>query len=285
MSKSLRFTVGLMLALAACGGSTEESAAPSTVAPEANDTTVTTAAAQTTTTTTTAAPAANPSDDFCEFLIAYVDETEFSPVGLSPDEVEELFVSNLGAINQATELAPPEIRGDVNMFATAYAGFVELLAEIEFNFLAMANVDPDDPRLAALESPELEEAGDRIEAYCGIDNFIATSPTPPNDPGDSSAGGTFEGGELPTDFPTELLPEGAELAVVLNVQGADSVTYDVVLAADEVIAFYTDLLGAAAAELSDPKGALWITSYAGTSLTVTVAETDATMTQVNILLS
>jgi len=280
LGRALRLLVTMALVLAACGGSDEPAASTAAPGDDGGSTTSTTAAA---TTTTEAAPLANPSDDFCEFIIAYDEETDFSPIGMNAAELEEAFTNNLDAINQAAELAPSEIRGDVVMFAEAYAGFVELLAENGFNFLALANVDQNDPRLTALEDPDLQAAGDRIEAFCGIDDFIATPPQPPDDSG--GGGGTaLPGGELPEDFPTALIPDGATIVVVLNVQGTDTVTYDIEMSTDEVIGFYEELLGTATSELDDPKGAFWLTSYEGTNLTVTVAETGGTQTQVNLAL-
>ena len=113
-----------MLVIAACGGGSDEPT--TTEAPSGGDGTTTTAADQTT--TSTAGPTANPSDDFCEFIVAYAEDVDFSPVGLNPDEIEELFTSNLDAIDQAADLAPNELRGDVlRIFDEAFAVTTTLL--------------------------------------------------------------------------------------------------------------------------------------------------------------
>ncbi len=287
MKRASGLIVALMLVLAACGGGDEE--ASETTAPTddgSGQVTATTEPAATTTeapAATTEAPTANSSDEFCQFVITVAAESDFTPLGLSPQELEEAFTGNLDAINQAAALAPDEIRNDVLLFSTAYGGFVELLAESGFNFLALADLDESDPRLAALDDPALIAAGERIEQYCGIDNFIATPPAPPSDPGNSGdAGAGSIGGDVPDDFPAELLPDGANVLVAISSQGATSVTYEIALPADDVIAYYEALLGVAASAFNDPKGALWFTSYEGAGLGVTVTERDATTTDVNV---
>ncbi len=290
MKRASVFVIGLILVLAACGGDTDEASETSTTAANGNETTATSESPAATTTeapatTTSEAPAANSSDEFCQFVVAAAAESDFTPLGLSPQELEEAFAGNLDAINQAAALAPADIRSDVLLFADAYGGFVELLAENDFNFLALADLDESDPRIVALDDPELVAAGERIEQYCGIDNFIATPPAPPSDPGPpGDAGGGSIGGDVPDDFPAELLPEGAEVIIAISSQGASSVTYEIVLPADEVIAYYEDLLGTAASEFNDPRGALWFTTYEGVGLGVTVTERDATTTDVNVTL-
>ncbi len=281
--------VALMLVLAACGGGDEE--ASETTAPTDNGSgqaTATTEPAVTTTeapAATTGAPTGSSSDEFCQFVISVAAGSDFTPLGLSPQELEDAFTGNLDAINQAAALAPDEIRNDVLLFAQAYGGFVDLLDENNFNFLALADLDGSDPRLLALEDPALVAAGERIEQYCGVDNFIATPPTPPSDPGNAGdPGGGSIGGDVPDDFPAELLPDGANVLVAISSQGASSVTYEIALPADEVIAYYENLLGAAASTFNDPKGALWFTTYEGAGVGVTVTERDATTTDVNVTL-
>lgn len=284
VKRASRLLASLILVLAACGGA-DEPADTSTSGPAGNGSTNTTAGNAGVTTTaappaTSAAPSGNSSDDFCQFVVAYAEDTDLSPIGLSLDEVEDLFTSNADAINQAVQLAPQEIKADVAMFADAYGGFVELLAENNFNFLALGDAALDDPRLAALEEPELEAAGDRIEAYCGIENFIDTAPQPPG--GDGGGGGISAGSDLPDDFPSDLVPPGGVVVASVNVAGASSVTFDVEADTDDIIDFYKEALGAPAQETSNPKGALWVTTSADGSLTVVVAEVGPGMLQVNV---
>lgn len=285
MTRFPKFLIAMLLVVAACGGG-DDAADGTTAAPAGNGGSDTTAATTSAAPTTTAAPVANPSDDFCEFIIAYADETDFSPIGMSAAQVEELFTDNVDAINQAAQMAPNEIRGDVVMFAEAYGGFVELLAENGFNFLALGEDVLNDPRLAALEDPELEAAGDRIEAYCGIENFIATAPQPA-DPGGGGGGGggVIPGGEIPDDFPAELIPDGAQVLAVTNIAGLTTVIYDIAQPVAEVIDFYTDQLGPAVSLLTDPPGALWVSTDADGLIQVGVSETDPGMTNVSVSVS
>ncbi|MDJ0961557.1 MAG: hypothetical protein QNJ88_12940 [Acidimicrobiia bacterium] len=272
----------LALVVAACGGgdSTTTTAAP---AGSGDDQQSTTAAPTTAAPTTTAAPvAANTDDEFCAFIAAYANEveTEFNIMSMSAAEIEAFFNDSLDAINQAEGLAPDDIRADVALFATAYGGFVEFLAENNFNFLAIAGTALDDPRLVALEDPALEEAGDRIEAYCGIENFITPNPAPP------SSGGTggLPGASVPEDFPSVLEPPGGVVVANVNVAGAVSVTFDTPTSTDEVIEYYTDILGPPIQQLDDPKGALWTTTYEGVFLNLVVADVGGAATQVNVSL-
>ena len=127
----------------------------------------------------------------------------------------------------------------VALFAMAYGGLIDFLDENQFNFLAITEDSLDDPRLLALEDPALEEAGNRIEEYCGIENFIAPNPAP-------SAGGgsgSLPGATVPSDFPSDLEPPGGVVVANVNVAGATSVTFDTEASADDVIEYYTELLG------------------------------------------
>ena len=280
MKRATYGLVVMLLVASACGGGDADPAETSTGAPAGDGGTGTTAAPA----TTAAAPAGNPTDDFCEFIVAYAEDADFSPIGLNPEEIEDLFTTNVDAIDEAVRLAPSEIEADVAMFADAYGDFVALLAEYDFNFLALGDAALDDPRLAALDDPELQAAGDRIEAYCGIDSFITTSPAPPDSGsgGGGDGGGVSAGTDLPDDFPSELAPPGGAVVATVNVAGASSVTFDVEGDADDFIGYYTDIVGAPVQETSTPKGALWVTTYEGGSLTLVVAETGSGMVQVNV---
>lgn len=273
-----KLALTLALLAAACGGGDE--GATTTDAPSGNGT----EPAQTTTTaapTTTAADiSANPGDDFCAFITAYAEEVEqeFDVIGMSPAELEAAFTANLDAMNQARDLAPNELRADVELFVDAYGGFIDFLAEYDFNFLALTEEALNDPRLQALEDPALEAAGKRIEEYCGIDNFITPNPAP----GGGGSTGT-PGADVPSDLPDELLPPGGVVVATVNVSGALSVTFDTEATTDEVIAYYTDVLGPPVQQLDDPAGALWTTTYEGAFLNLVVADIGGA-TQVNVSL-
>jgi hypothetical protein len=279
--RAARLAFVLVLLLAACGGGDGDT----TTQPDAGTGQSTTSAGTPPTTAaapTTAAPVSGNTDDaFCAFLIDYANDVanDFNILSMSAAEIEAAFKGNLDAINQALDLAPNAIRADIELFAAAYGGFVDFLAENDFNFLAMSEDALDDPRLQALEDPALEEAGNRIEEYCGIENFITPNPAP-------SAGGgsgSLPGATVPSEFPSDLEPPGGVVVANVNVAGATSVTFDTEASADDVIEYYTDVLGPPIQQLDDPKGALWSTTYEGVALNLVVADIGGA-TQVNVIL-
>ncbi len=281
MSRVFRLLIVMMVVLAACGGGDDEPAASTTVAASGDGSTTTTEPT-TVAPTTAPAPVANPSDDFCGFAIEYAESVDFSPLSMNPGELESILRATNDAIDQAAQTAPSEIRADVQMYADAYGGFIEILDELDFNFLAFNDDMLDDPRLLALEDPALEEAGERISAYCGIDDFLVAGP--------GAVGGT--GGpddelpevDLPDDFPTELVPPGGKAVVSLDISGSKSVTFDVESSADDVIAYYSGVIGEPTVEMNDPDGALWSTQYGGSTVNVVVSESTPGMAQVNIII-
>lgn len=288
MSRIVRIVTVMMVVLAACGGGDDDAGETTTVAAAGDSATTTTAAppagegSTTAVPETTSTPAANPSDDFCRFAVEYAENVEFSPMGMSPADLEDTLRTTNDAINQAARVAPSEIKADVQLFADAYGGFIEVLDELGFNFLAFNDDLLDDPRLLALEDPALEEAGDRISAYCGLDDFIAAGPGAAG--GTGGSGGGLPEVELPEDFPADLIPPGGKAIVSLDIAGSRSVTFDVESPADDVIAYYADVVGSPTIEMNEPKGALWTTEYQGTPLNLVVSETEPAITQVNIIL-
>jgi len=169
------------------------------------------------------------------------------------------------------------------MFGVAFGGFVDFLSEYGWDFLAISEEALDDPRLAALEDLELEAAGMRIENFCGIDNFFDAAPTSP-DGSPPGGNGTVGGSDLPEDFPAELAPPGGDIVAVVNVGGATSVTFNLSTDTDDVIASYTEIVGAPVQALDEPKGALWVVSYEGLQLSLTIAEIGDNMVQINVTL-
>ncbi len=282
VSKTLRLVVAFILVLAACGGGDEGGGDDPTAAPGGDG--GSTAAP---TTQATSAPSITVGNDFCGFLIEYADSAAISPIGLAPAQIEEAFMANLSLMQQAAAIAPGEISGDVDMFVVAYGGFLDFLREYNYNFLSIPEEAFDDPRLAALEDAALDAAGDRIEEFCGIDNFIAT---PPDDPGGSAGGGggtaaPLPGAELPSDFPAELVPPNSIVLSNISVGGGVAVTFQMEADPDDIIDFYSDVLGPPSQTIPDPKGALWFTEFDGQQAIVTVAETGDMVVQVNVSLS
>ncbi len=93
--------------------------------------------------------------------------------------------------------APGEIRDDVNLLKDGFNDFLDVLADADFNIFA---VDDGDPRLAALDSPEFDAAGDRVNAYCGVDDDSdsGVDSGSDEDPGDDGGSG-FPGGDDESD--------------------------------------------------------------------------------------
>jgi hypothetical protein len=78
---------------------------------------------------------------------------------------------------RAAQLSPDAIRADMAMFASAMSEYNAVLAEYDYDFMAMAMAGSEDPeameRLELMESDEFMAASDRIEAFvldeCGVD--------------------------------------------------------------------------------------------------------------------
>jgi hypothetical protein len=289
MGKRMRsLTIVLVILAAACGGGDGDDAA----APQGGSDSTTTAGAVATTAgavtttaavaTTAAAVTGNPGDEFCQYLTDHATEfaEQFNIMSMSADEIEAALRANLDAMNHARDIAPSELRADVEAYAVAYGGFIDFLDEYDFNFLSMPEDAMDDPRLQALDDPALNESGARIEEYCGLDSFIASPPSAPTTDG---GGGTVQpGGEVPEDFPAALEPPGGKVVATVSAGGASFVTFELSSGADELIAFYTDILGDPLQVMDDPAGALWITSYEGLGLNLVVSEVGGGLTDVTV---
>lgn len=78
---------------------------------------------------------------------------------------------------RAVQLSPDAIRVDMAMFAAAMSEYNALLAEYDYDFIAMAMAGSEDPeameRLELMESDEFMAASERIEVFvmeeCGVD--------------------------------------------------------------------------------------------------------------------
>lgn len=266
--------VAVIVMIAACGGDAEPAADDGGGTDDGTTSSTTTTTSTTATTTTTVVTSG---DGFCQFAADNADNlnASFSPTQ-SPEQLRDSLLDTQDRISRAVDLAPAEIKDDVRVFEAAYDGLIEVFEEIEWSFANAPDDLDQDPRLQALDSPELEEAGMRIEDYCGF-SFIATEPG-------GGGTGTVGGGTVPDDFPSDLIVADAEIVAVVNIGGADSVTFDVQTDVDTVIAFYTDLLGDPAGALEEPPGALWITTWEGRAANVTVVEVPGGTTQVNVTL-
>jgi hypothetical protein len=128
-----------------------------------------------------------------------------------------------------------------------------------------------------------------VDGTLVVDPTIA-SPTATASGGPTGGSGTVGGGglpdlpDLPEGFPAELVLPGAEVVAIFKDGGGTSVTFDLPADTDDVIATYAEILGQPAQVLDDPEGAQWVTSYQGSQLTLTVAETGENMVQINVML-
>ena len=124
-------------------------------------------------------------NDFCDLFVQFdgLDDEAFwgDDPDMSPEEsaaaTAEGFQFMQALFTRAVQLAPNEVRPDMALFAEAMGEYNSLLAEYDYDFMALAMASMDDPeleeRFAVLDSAELDAASERIEAYvldeCGID--------------------------------------------------------------------------------------------------------------------
>ncbi len=234
--------IALALVVAACGGddaTTTEAPGDSSSEPPPTQSspppfTGTAPPAETGSTAPMDPPAIN-TGDFC--ADADANEALIDGVNFFADDLEADVERWLGAIAAAEAAAPLEIADDVAVIANAARGFVEVLEEAGFE---PSQIDPSDPRLAALEDGSLDEAAANIDEFCGFDIDGAGSGD-----SDSDTGGSLEFGNdpLPDDLAEDLVvPE------LIGVQdnGAAGLNLGTSLAFDDTVSFYEDAFGVAA---------------------------------------
>lgn len=160
--------------------------------------------------------------DFCGLSADINDGLDAVNVFGGPDSVEAAFRQIADNIDRATGQAPAELREDVQLLSEGVAGFIDVLEEYDYNFLAIPDdAVTTDPRLAAVESPEYEAASDRVNAYCGIEpdpGLDASDTEPPVDEPGADGGGVPDFGDagLDSDFLVQIYQDAfgwdAELA-------------------------------------------------------------------------
>lgn len=106
------------------------------------------------------------STDFCGLYIQNQDlVTEFD--FFDPVQVEQWLGTAVGLLDDAIDRAPSEIKGDLEIVRGDFDSLAEVLEANDYDFFAASE------QLDALETPEVDAASDRIDAYvesvCGVD--------------------------------------------------------------------------------------------------------------------
>ncbi len=234
--------LGLALVLSACGGGEDAG----------DDTTTTTVAAD-------AAPADTTADTAPEATVAEDDEGDdtgdmpntreaycqraeednaLEPLNIFGGDLEAQLAEYIAALDEMVANAPAEIADDVAVLADAGRAIAELLAEYEYDILA---IPPEElTALEALDEDALATATQNIADFCGIDL---------EDSGTDF--GTVGGDDLPDDFPEAMVPpavrDGMENMGAAGFQFISDASFD------EVVEYYTDLLGSDGLEAPDSR--------------------------------
>ena len=275
----------LTLVVAACGGGdegTDTTVAPSTTAAgtqapggDAGDGGGGEA-------TTTQAPAATPapgsgsSSDFC-VTAAEVEDTDIglSTFNATPAEIEATINELIGFLDQAVALAPDEIADDVAVLRQVFVDFADLLAEYEYDFFRIAAEAENDPRFLAFDTDAIEQASNNIAAYCGfeIDPDSGSSEVPAPPPDDVPDVMT-EG--FPDTFPEALVPPGVVSVESFDSPGLQSLVIMSEASFDEVVAFYTSVLGdpLGVFDVATGRSAAFVAEYEGLNVNISITEGD-----------
>jgi hypothetical protein len=116
---------------------------------------------------TTAAPefTGDPASPFCEELRTLDVEAVLGPQASTPAEVRDGFARLIEVLDGLTELAPQDIRPDVELVAGGIRALDEVLAEIGHDFAALPETPYAQEVLEASNDPVYVGAGDRLDAY------------------------------------------------------------------------------------------------------------------------
>ena len=254
----------LGLCVSSCG-SGDDSAATTTSAPS-DGVTSTTSIADDGAPESSTTVADGSDSEFCAFVTEVGEAQDDVEFGLDPASLRESMETSVAALEQARELAPGEIRNDVDLVATTFAGFAELLEEYGYDFLAIAQGAADDPRFLAFEEDELVTATERIGEFCGIDlgAGVGTGDAEPpgGDDGESGDGG---------DLAAALTPPGVTES---SAMGSGTTLFSSDASFQEAVDFYLDVLGPALFVNEDEQSAVWSTVYEGAAVSVNVSGQD-----------
>lgn len=221
---------------------------------------------------------------FCEF-VRMLDEDDDSFEDLDPASVQADIEESQDLIRQALSLAPSAVRSEVQLLADAFNTFAEFLAGNGYDLFALAT--SDDPALLAFDTPEVEQAGETVNAFCGIEDDDDSTAFG-GGPGVSiPGGGTIPGSgtfppdllssDLPEGFPAELVPPSVtETTTLLSVpDGPFGVIFETSASFEDTVTFYVGVLGESDLVFDEGgRNATWIRTLGTSITTITVAESD-----------
>ena len=157
MRRTLATIALLTVLLAACGGDSDdsESSSPTTAAtPGSVDTNF----------------SGKGSERFCSLARGYRDKLD--QLGTTdPNQLKILAQEAEASIKDAVAAAPSEIKGDVQVVASASSSFFQQLSRVNYD---ITKLSPD--ALSSLQKPEFQAATQRVGAYtqkvCGITTSV-----------------------------------------------------------------------------------------------------------------
>jgi hypothetical protein len=119
------------------------------------------------TTSTTEAPtiAGDPASPYCEQLRTVDPTSLLTGDPADPASVEDAFGRLVTVLRGLEAVAPDEVRADAQLVAGGIAALDEALAQVGYDFDALAASATRDEVLAAVNDPAFTEAGDRLGAY------------------------------------------------------------------------------------------------------------------------
>ncbi len=151
------------MVLAACSNDGEE---------RAGRTPTTTDASTTTASTTAPQFRGDPSSPFCELLRNVDPTTILAGDPGDPATVEAGFRRLVGVLHDAQALAPAEIEADLTLVTEGIAALDATLAEVGYDFDALAASGQSAAVTEAVNDPAFTAAGERLGAYrtqvCGL---------------------------------------------------------------------------------------------------------------------
>lgn len=264
--RRISILLALVLVLAACGGG--DDGGDTTAGTQAGNggTTAATTAATTAETTQGTFVATG---DFCED--ADNNDTLVDGFDFLAGDLEAAINEWLEALEAAAAQAPNEIADDVAVFVQAANDFADVLADADYDFTA---IDPNDPRILALDDGSLDEAAANIAEYCGWE-----LPDPANgDAGGSGDTSGFGDDEIPADVPEALIPPN--VIGVIDI-GAGIVNLLVDGSYEDTVAFYTNAIGEPQSTVTG--STIYMGVVDGKSVQVIVDDTGDTGVVVNLI--